>query len=266
MIWFLCRSLRLNQSINHNRCGGVRHMRQNIYEIWQHLISLRLGQELFYIAKWMLAGLLVTLVKVSVLLSETEHLTLLAAIHVRAICWCVWLPAHIASVQPFYLTGWGRNRFPGLVKWQAITSTKLGQTLVMTVTRTIFNAMKRHCCCQHCFLRERMMRQWEWKRATLYKEDYEDKTALTSLKFEDASTEIWRLSKTRCLSGGWQLAVSCAVVNVTGGKKNIEFLLLDSKADTLQKSTCQRGIHLCHAEQGHLKQNTRPFIRKATNK
>lgn len=209
MIWFLCRSLRLNQSINHNRCGGVRHMRQNIYEIWQHLISLRLGQELFYIAKWMLAGLLVTLVKVSVLLSETEHLTLLAAIHVRAICWCVWLPAHIASVQPFYLTGWGRNRFPGLVKWQAITSTKLGQTLVMTVTRTIFNAMKRHCCCQHCFLRERMMRQWEWKRATLYKEDYEDKTALTSLKFEDASTEIWRLSKTRCLSE--RVAACCFV-------------------------------------------------------
>lgn len=59
-----------------------------------------------------------------------------------------------------------------------------------------------------------MTRQWEWKSAMLYKEDYEDKTTLTSLKFEDTSTETRRLSKSSCLLEGWQLAVLRAPVNV----------------------------------------------------
>ncbi len=54
---------------------------------------------------------------------------------------------------------------------------------------TIFSTMKRHCCCQHCFCREGMTRQWEWNGAMLNKEDYKDKTSLTSLKFEDTSRE-----------------------------------------------------------------------------
>lgn len=33
-------------------------------------------------------------------------------------------------------------------------------------------------------------------------EDYEDKTTLTSLKFEDESGEIWKLSKLSCLFEG----------------------------------------------------------------
>lgn len=37
---------------------------------------------------------------------------------------------------------------------------------------------------------------------TSNEEDYEDKTTLTSVKFEDESEEIWKLSKLSCLFEG----------------------------------------------------------------
>lgn len=49
--------------------------------------------------------------------------------------------------------------------------------------------MKRHGCCQGVF-KEKMTWQWGWNSPVLNKEDYEDKTVLTSLKFEDTSREI----------------------------------------------------------------------------
>lgn len=107
---------------------------------------------------------------------------------------------HAEHTEPLYLRPTEAKLVAGLVSQQAITAPKLGQF-------TIFSAMKRHCCCQHCFLREGMRRQWEWNRAMLYKEDYKDKTTLTSLKFEDTSRETRRLSKSSCLLEGWQLAV-----------------------------------------------------------
>lgn len=137
----------------------------------------------------------------------------------------------------------------GLVSQQAITSpetrTVLGNDSHQS---TIFSAMKRHCCCQHCFLRERMTRQWEWNEAVLYKEDYEDKTTLTSLKFEDTSREIWRLSKSSCLLERWQLAALCALVNVMNKTENTdaEFYLWTQKADTWLNSSPQSCSHLPH--------------------
>lgn len=153
-----------------------------------------------------------TLVKVSPLLGESRHIwPPLAAVH-------VW-QGHMLSLhaeQPAPLPD--ADTRPNAC-WSYITA---GNYLPKTRTvldndshqSTIFSAMKRNCCCQHCFLRERMTRQREWNRAMLYKEDYEDKTTLTSLKFEDTSTEIWRLSKSSCLLEGWQLAVRRALVNV----------------------------------------------------
>lgn len=91
----------------------------------------------------------------------------------------------------------------------------------------------------------------------LYKEDYEDKTTLTSLKFEDTSTETRRLSKSSCLLEGWQLAVLRAPVNVKKAtqkkqeKKNRNWVLpLVLKADTWQDDTSQSGSRQCRTEKG----------------
>lgn len=123
----------------------------------------------------------------------------------QAICWLLWQPACWAHRDPPLVTSW--RQIGGGSCIAAITSSKLGQF-------TIFSAMKRHCCRQHCFLREGMMRVWEWNGAVLYKEDYKDKTTLTSLKFEDTSGETWRLSKSSCLLKAWKLAVLCALANM----------------------------------------------------
>lgn len=90
-----------------------------------------------------------------------------------------------------------------------------------------------------------MTRQWEWNRAMLYKEDYEDKTTLTSQKFEDTSREIRRLSKSSCLLGwgveGWEALAAywcvcvrpCECDEHDGEKlRRRVFTSKDSKADT----------------------------------
>ncbi len=92
--------------------------------------------------------------------------------------------------EPLYLRPTEGKLVAGLVSRQAITSPKTRTVLGNNSHQsTIFSAMERHCYCQHCFLRERMTRLWEWNGAMLNKEDYKDKTTLTSLKFEDTSRE-----------------------------------------------------------------------------
>lgn len=148
----------------------------------------------------------------------STHLTLLAAVHVCQGHMLVCVAA--CTLSTLSLSTCDQLRpVAGLVSQQAITAPKLGQF-------TIFSAMKRHCCCQHCFLREGMRRQWEWNRAMLYKEDYKDKTTLTSLKFEDTSGETRRLSKSSCLLEGWQLAVFFFFCTLVGTMNRTEIQIL----------------------------------------
>ena len=119
--------------------------------------------------------------------------------YVSAICWLVWRPACCARSASLPATSWVQTGCRSCItagNYSPKTGTVPGNNSHQS---TIFSAMKRHCCCQHCFLGAGMTRQWEWSGAMLYKEDYKDKTTLTSLKFEDTSRETWRLSKLSCL-------------------------------------------------------------------
>lgn len=156
--------------------------------------------------------LLLTLLKVpSLLLDNSPHIwpPWQPFMDVRAICWFVWRRrAQRAATLP--ATNWGQARCRSCITagnyFPPKTRTVVGNNSHQSA---IFSAMKRHCCCQHCFLRERVTRHWEWNRAMSYKEDYKDKTTLTSLKFEDTSRETRRLSKSSCLLEG--VAARCSV-------------------------------------------------------
>lgn len=108
------------------------------------------------------------------------HLTLLAAVH-------VWQSHMLVCVVAYTLSTWHQLRETGCwsciaaVNYSPKTRTVLGNNSHQS---TIFDAMKRHCCCQHCFLRERMTRRWEWNRAMLYKEDYKRQNSFDK-------SEIW---------------------------------------------------------------------------
>lgn len=247
MVWFLCEQLSL-PSINHHRREGT--WIRDAEHLWKMVMIMRsIPDKLPYWTRVVLyssadigcftrdldRGL-------SLLLSDSQHIwpCWQPFMYATAICWSLWRPLYLpanrgqADCWPCITAG---NYFPK-------TRTVLGNDSHQS---TMFSAMKRHCCCQHCFLRERMTRQWEWNGAMLYKEDYKDKTTFTSLKFEATSRETWRLSKSSCVLEGWQLDVLCALVNVMNRTENtdVEFLPLDSKADTWQKSNSQSGTHLC---------------------
>ena len=177
----------------------------------------------------------------------STHLTPLAAAHVCQGHMLVCMAVYTQGMQPLYL---GPTRGPelvvSLVSRQAITSPKLGQFSAMTATRVRYLAQRKEIVAVSIVFFVR-----GWNRATLYKEDYEDKTTLTSLKFEDTSREMWKVSKSSCSLEGLVLRALVNVMNATENTEN-EFYLWTEKADTWQNSASQSGSRQYHAEQSLL--------------
>lgn len=140
MAWFLYEQLSL-PNINHYRCEGS--WISDAERLWKMVMIMRsIPDKLPYWIRvvshssadigWFARDLgegLAALEQVS------PHLTLLAAAHVCQCHMLVCVVAYTLSVEPLYLTPTEAKLVVSLVSQQAITPWKLGQFLVMTVTR-----------------------------------------------------------------------------------------------------------------------------------
>lgn len=85
----------------------------------------------------------------------------------------------------------------------------------------MFSWIKRHSCCQNCFLRQRMTSRWERNRAMLHKEDHEYKTTLTKSEIWGHLRRDMKTIKDKLFAGERQLSFpSAPVTNVTNPTEN----------------------------------------------
>lgn len=205
MAWFLCEQLS-RPSINPQRHKGT--WIRDAERLWKMVMIMRsIPDKLLYWTRVIFyssadTGLFARNLGegLSTLEWLSTHLTLLAAIHVCQGHMLDCVASCMPSMQPLYLRPTKARPVVSLVSQQAITSPKLGQFLLMTVTRSQYLVQWKDSVAVSIVFLEKMSRQWEWNRDVFY-EDYEDKTTLTSLilrtlpgRYEDYQSQVvcWR--------------------------------------------------------------------------